>query len=100
MPSGSTALFPRRVVQSVPRVPNIANIPHHRVCRGGHIGRSKEHLFRTVNFGAALGMRAGPALDILAAVQPKMPLTAMELWCGWFDHWGAPSHAKVRAKVS
>ncbi len=68
--------------------------------RGGHIGHSKEHLLRTVNFGAALGMRARFALDVLAMVQPGMPPMAMELWCGWFDHWGASTRAEVKTSVS
>ena len=32
------------------------------------------------------------AFALLRATQPDKPLMVMELWAGWFDHWGEKHH--------
>ncbi|WP_189548610.1 beta-galactosidase [Streptomyces lavendofoliae] len=47
-------------------------------------GGSIPGVLATVNFGS--GARA--AFEVLRRHQARGPLMCMELWCGWFDHWG------------
>jgi len=53
-------------------------------------GGTLPHVFKTVNFGS----RARAAFAKLRDYQPVGPLMCMEFWCGWFDHWGKPHHAR------
>ncbi len=48
-------------------------------------GGSVPGVLATVNFGS----HAREAFRTLRAYRPDGPLMCMELWCGWFDHWGA-----------
>lgn len=44
----------------------------------------------TVNFGS----RPGEAFAELERHRPGEPKMCMELWHGWFDHWGEPHHTR------
>ncbi|MGX2997829.1 beta-galactosidase [Streptomyces sp. JNUCC 64] len=48
-------------------------------------GGSVPGVLATVNFGSG----AAEAFAALRRHRPRGPLMCMELWCGWFDHWGA-----------
>ncbi|KOG35761.1 glycoside hydrolase family 35 protein [Streptomyces resistomycificus] len=47
-------------------------------------GGSLPGVLATVNFGS----HAREAFASLRRHRPGGPLMCMELWCGWFDHWG------------
>lgn len=53
-------------------------------------GGTLPHIYKTLNFGS----RAKTAFRILDDRQPNLPKTAMEFWCGWFDHWGELHHGR------
>lgn len=53
-------------------------------------GGTLPHIYKTLNFGS----RAETAFRILDERQPNLPKTAMEFWCGWFDHWGELHHGR------
>ncbi|MFD6879589.1 MULTISPECIES: beta-galactosidase family protein [unclassified Streptomyces] len=43
---------------------------------------------------ATFGARPAERLDVLRRYQRTGPLTAMEFWIGWFDHWGDGHHVR------
>lgn len=53
------------------------------------------HIYKTLNFGSN-AMNAFKSLD---EMQPNMPKTCMEFWCGWFDHWGERHHKRNPLQV-
>jgi len=48
------------------------------------------HVHKTVNFGS----NAPAHFEQLRRYQPEGPLTCMEFWNGWFDHWGEAHHTR------
>ncbi|MFJ1895538.1 beta-galactosidase family protein [Streptomyces sp. NPDC088115] len=50
-------------------------------------GGSVPGLLATANFGSG----AREAFRVLRRHRDAGPLMCMEFWCGWFEHWGAPS---------
>eukprot|EP00232_Nephroselmis_pyriformis_P010499 CAMPEP_0182886958 /NCGR_PEP_ID=MMETSP0034_2-20130328/20529_1 /TAXON_ID=156128 /ORGANISM="Nephroselmis pyriformis, Strain CCMP717" /LENGTH=376 /DNA_ID=CAMNT_0025020303 /DNA_START=75 /DNA_END=1201 /DNA_ORIENTATION=+ len=59
-----------------------------RMLKGGAVPGA----LRTINFGPPIGAEAGPSLELLRKLQPRAPMMVMELWVGWFDHWGEQHH--------
>ncbi|MGW1179522.1 glycoside hydrolase family 35 protein [Kitasatospora sp. NPDC002543] len=47
---------------------------------------------------ATFGSRPAERFEVLRRYQPQGPLTAMEFWIGWFDHWGEPHHVRDAAE--
>lgn len=58
-------------------------------------GGTLPHIYKTLNFGSN-AMNAFKALD---KMQPYLPKTCMEFWCGWFDHWGEIHHKRNPLQV-
>lgn len=58
-------------------------------------GGTLPHIYKTLNFGSN-AMNAFKALD---KMQPYLPKTCMEFWCGWFDHWGERHHKRNPLQV-
>lgn len=58
-------------------------------------GGALPHIYKTLNFGSN-AMNAFKALD---KMQPHLPKTCMEFWCGWFDHWGEMHHKRNPLQV-
>lgn len=58
-------------------------------------GGTLPHIYKTLNFGSN-AMNAFKALD---KMQPYLPKTCMEFWCGWFDHWGERHHKRNPIQV-
>lgn len=58
-------------------------------------GGTLPHIYKTLNFGSN-AMNAFKALD---KMQPYLPKTCMEFWCGWFDHWGEMHHKRNPLQV-
>lgn len=52
--------------------------------------------YKTLNFGS----HAKTAFDILKQIQPDLPKTCMEFWCGWFDHFGERHHRRNASQVA
>lgn len=59
-------------------------------------GGTLPHIYKTLNFGS----RANTAFNCLSELQPDMPKTNMEFWCGWFDHWGRMHHRRNPVQVT
>lgn len=55
-----------------------------------------EGVLPTVNFGS----RAHEALVELHAFDASVPPMVMELWSGWFDHWGQTHHVRAADEVA
>lgn len=53
-------------------------------------GGTLDDVLPTVNFGS----HPEENFAALDAHAPEAPHTAMEYWCGWFDHWGEEHHAR------
>ena len=49
---------------------------------------------------ASFGARATERLATLRRHQPTGPLMCMELWNGWFDHWGGHHHTTPVAEAA
>lgn len=49
------------------------------------LGSTLPDVYKTVNF---FNTDTDYAFRDIKALQPDMPLTVGEFWCGWFDHWG------------
>lgn len=58
-------------------------------------GGTLPHIYKTLNFGS----NAVNAFKALDEMQPNMPKTCMEFWCGWFDHWGEIHHKRNPLQV-
>lgn len=58
-------------------------------------GGTLPHIYKTLNFGS----NAVNAFKALDKMQPNMPKTCMEFWCGWFDHWGEIHHKRNPLQV-
>lgn len=58
-------------------------------------GGTLPHIYKTLNFGS----NAVNAFKALDEMQPNMPKTCMEFWCGWFDHWGERHHKRNPIQV-
>lgn len=58
-------------------------------------GGTLPHIYKTLNFGS----NAVNAFKALDKMQPNMPKTCMEFWCGWFDHWGEMHHKRNPLQV-
>lgn len=58
-------------------------------------GGTLPHIYKTLNFGS----NAANAFKALDKMQPNMPKTCMEFWCGWFDHWGEIHHKRSPIQV-
>lgn len=58
-------------------------------------GGTLPHIYKTLNFGS----NAANAFKALDKMQPNMPKTCMEFWCGWFDHWGEMHHKRNPLQV-
>lgn len=59
-------------------------------------GGTLPDVYKTLNFGS----RAKRAFQSLETLQPDLPKTCMEFWCGWFDHWGERHHRRNPTQVA
>lgn len=59
-------------------------------------GGTLPDVYKTLNFGS----HASTAFNCLKNIQPDMPKTCMEFWCGWFDHWGGIHHKRNANSVA
>ncbi len=59
-------------------------------------GGSVPGLLATANFGSG----AREAFRVLRRHRDGGPLMCMEFWCGWFEHWGAPSVVRDPARAA
>lgn len=59
-------------------------------------GGTLPHVYTTLNFGS----RADKVFKCIETMQPDMPRTCMEFWCGWFDHWGEMHHHRNAKSVA
>lgn len=59
-------------------------------------GGTLPHIYTTLNFGS----HASTAFNCLKKIQPNLPKTCMEFWCGWFDHWGEVHHKRNSMQVA
>lgn len=59
-------------------------------------GGTLPDVFKTANFGS----RPQENFDKLREHQPEGPLTCMEYWNGWFDHWGEQHHSRPADEVA
>lgn len=59
-------------------------------------GGSVPGLLATANFGSG----AREAFRVLRRHRDGGPLMCMEFWCGWFEHWGAPSVVRDPAQAA
>jgi len=84
-------------------LPLLTSDPPQRMQLGAYLEEFARHenLLQTSNFGkdrTGQYMRQADmaiASLIVNQAQHKRPRMTMELWGGWFDHWGAHSHARV-----
>ncbi len=53
-------------------------------------GGTLPHVFKTANFGSGVE----GAFKKLREYEKEGPLTCMEFWNGWFDHWGEHHHTR------
>lgn len=53
-------------------------------------------IYITQNFGS----RSESAFNNARQLQPNLPDTCMEFWCGWFDHWGEIHHKRNPHQVA
>lgn len=58
-------------------------------------GGTLPDVFKTVNFGSSPDWHFAQ----LRKRQPNAPVTCMEFWDGWFDHWGKPHHTRPSEEV-
>lgn len=58
-------------------------------------GGTLPDVFKTVNFGS----NAKWNFSQLKKRQPNLPVTCMEFWDGWFDHWGEKHHTRPAKEV-
>lgn len=58
-------------------------------------GGTLPDVFKTVNFGSGADWN----FSQLKKRQPDLPVTCMEFWDGWFDHWKAPHHTRPSHEV-
>lgn len=58
-------------------------------------GGTLPDVFKTVNFGSGADWN----FSQLRKRQPDAPVTCMEFWDGWFDHWGKEHHTRASADV-
>lgn len=59
-------------------------------------GGTLPDVYKTLNFGS----HAATAFAPLKKMQPDLPETCMEFWCGWFDHWGELHHRRNSNQVA
>lgn len=58
-------------------------------------GGTLPDVFKTVNFGSGADWN----FSQLKNRQPDLPVTCMEFWDGWFDHWGKEHHTRPSHEV-
>lgn len=88
---GSDGVYLRHLVErwkalgvTVPLV--TSDGPEEHMLSGGAV----PGVLATVNFGSG----AREAFEVLRRYRPSGPLMCMELWCGWFTHWGGEAASR------